>query len=535
MNKYISKIAVCIAALLTAVFFTSCAGKSGGEQQTSPNLPVTAGQEVTLSETELMLELGGEGRIEVLSAPEGANIAWSSGNTSVATVTDGNVTAVGFGSAMITARSGTLGAYCTVYVTERLTALPQLVLSKSTLTLSPGAEYPLTAAVYVGSELQSGADIEWSAEADGVLFVDGGIITAIANGNAVVTASTKYNGISLTADCIVNVTAMPHIVVIGVPDILDSRLGATYTAQSKLIYNNGYYSVDDTVGGNVLNFLVTSDDTAIVSVEGSVLTINKGGYCNITVDAVLLGNIVASQTAAVTVLGTVTATFMADGVSYDVQSLFSGDTAEPPADPQLSGKVFMGWLDSNGNEFDFDAPLYTDTEMTALLLAERKLVSNDKNKDGMTPNWFMNYMNVPLIYTTDEAYGSEAGSVLIPTKYSTEYPGSPNEVTFNNVNMSGYYEVYFRIKIETDKRIFVYFGSANFGKRVELAGDGNWHEVRLIRSQADKFDIYIDGTLSEAGAVFANLNSKSLCFHTDTPGIKSPVEVYVSAVYGLGI
>ncbi|WP_294553454.1 S-layer homology domain-containing protein [uncultured Pseudoflavonifractor sp.] len=81
--------------------------------------PVTA---VTLSQSALSLEVGGSGVLTAAVTPADATdsaLAWSSSNTGVATVSNGTVTAVAAGSAVITAQAASgASAQCTVTVTQ---------------------------------------------------------------------------------------------------------------------------------------------------------------------------------------------------------------------------------------------------------------------------------------------------------------------------------------------------------------------------------------------------------------------------------
>ena len=74
---------------------------------------------VTLDKTTLNLTIGSTETLQADVAPDNATdktVTWSSSNTSVATVVDGVVTAVGEGTATISAIAGDVTATCTVTV-----------------------------------------------------------------------------------------------------------------------------------------------------------------------------------------------------------------------------------------------------------------------------------------------------------------------------------------------------------------------------------------------------------------------------------
>lgn len=105
----------------TAVLTATC-GEFKATCKVTVVTPVTPVQNVTLSKTELSLEVG---ETEVLTAtvtPEDATdktVTWTTSNETVATVSaDGTVTAVAAGTATITATCGDFKAECAVTVTE---------------------------------------------------------------------------------------------------------------------------------------------------------------------------------------------------------------------------------------------------------------------------------------------------------------------------------------------------------------------------------------------------------------------------------
>lgn len=63
---------------------------------------------------------------------------------------------------------------------------------------------------------------------------------------------------------------------------------------------------------------------------------------------------------------TYTVTFDTDGGS-DVpsQTIESGNTATQPEDPIKEGYTFNGWVDNNGDPFDFDTPITSNITLYA--------------------------------------------------------------------------------------------------------------------------------------------------------------------------
>ena len=61
-----------------------------------------------------------------------------------------------------------------------------------------------------------------------------------------------------------------------------------------------------------------------------------------------------------------TVTFDSNGGSYvEEQKVEEEERAVQPDDPELEGYVFVRWLDENGDNFNFDSPIYDDCTLTA--------------------------------------------------------------------------------------------------------------------------------------------------------------------------
>lgn len=119
----------------------------------------------------------------------GSRVTWSSDNVNVATISNqGLVTAVGNGTATISAQSGSVSQNATV--TVRQTAV-SIELDPDTATLMAiGETVQLTAAVRDGNgQPVSGAVVAWSSSDETVATVSGaGLVTAVMNGVAAIIA-----------------------------------------------------------------------------------------------------------------------------------------------------------------------------------------------------------------------------------------------------------------------------------------------------------------------------------------------------------
>ncbi len=166
--------------------------------------PVASG--ITLNKSSLNLAVGASETLKATITPSSASqtVAWSSSNPSVATVnSSGKVTAVAAGSAIITATTGdgtNLTAQCAVMV--ELPKASSISLNKNSMSLGVGASETLVATVLPATASQA---VTWSSTNSAIASVDAsGKVTAVAAGNAIITATTA-DGSNLSAQCAVAV------------------------------------------------------------------------------------------------------------------------------------------------------------------------------------------------------------------------------------------------------------------------------------------------------------------------------------------
>lgn len=124
------------------------------------------------------------------------SVKWKSSNTSVATVSNGIVTAVGTGTAVITAYTNTQEAQCQITVKEASSAV---TIYKSTATVTAGKSY------YNGTS--SSASVTWTSSDSNIATVKNGFITGVSEGQAVITAKNS----SGAKTCLVTVKAAEPI------------------------------------------------------------------------------------------------------------------------------------------------------------------------------------------------------------------------------------------------------------------------------------------------------------------------------------
>ena len=166
---------------------------------------------VTVSPSILNLDLNGTKTGTLTATVNGDNnpsqvVTWSSSNTSVATVSNGVVTAKATGNATITATSqqdGSKSGTCSVTVTDSAVHVTGVTLNKNSTSISMGGSETLTATVAPNNATNK--NVSWTSSNTSVATVSNGSITPVATGNTTITVTTQDGG--YTATCTVTITA----------------------------------------------------------------------------------------------------------------------------------------------------------------------------------------------------------------------------------------------------------------------------------------------------------------------------------------
>ena len=195
----------------------------------------TPAASITLNKTEATLKATETVSLEATVAPDTTtdkSVIWSSSDSNIATVDEnGVITAVAVGKATITATTANgLKAECEITVVESLAA--SISLNKSEATLKATETVSLEATI--GPETTTDKTVTWTTSDDSIATVDeNGIVTAVAVGNATITATTA-NGLKATCEITVAETPASGIVIdkdaLGITgDNLEMRVGDTKT------------------------------------------------------------------------------------------------------------------------------------------------------------------------------------------------------------------------------------------------------------------------------------------------------------------
>ena len=164
--------------------------------------PVTS---VTLDQTSASLKVGETVTLTATVKPDDATdktVTWSTSDASVATVSDGVVTAIKLGSATIRAKAGDKEATCVI--TVEATPVTSVTLDQTSASLKVGETVSLTATVKPDDATDK--SVTWSSSNTSVATVSStGVVTAKSAGSAIITVTTKDG--SKTATCSVTVKA----------------------------------------------------------------------------------------------------------------------------------------------------------------------------------------------------------------------------------------------------------------------------------------------------------------------------------------
>ena len=302
-------------------------------------VPTVAVTGVSLNKTSLSFT--GTGSSQTLTAtvsPSNATnkaLTWSSSNTSVATVSNGVVKAVGFGTATITAKSNNgKTASCTVTVNPIQPTGIKATPETSTL-------YGLNGTVKLSANVMpsnaTNKAVTWSSRNTSVATVSSdGTVKAVGYGTTVITATT-VNG--LTSNCTINVKKeeVTSLTIATKPTKTNYYVGDTLNTAGltlKAAYNNG---TTQTITSGF-----TCTPTALSTAGAQTVTVNYGGKtATFTVNVEL------------PVLPFVTLTFdPTDGVldlaDTPEKTVYPGEAYGRLPEPTADGMVFLGWYTESG-------------------------------------------------------------------------------------------------------------------------------------------------------------------------------------------
>jgi M6 family metalloprotease-like protein len=257
-------------AVITA---TSTNGKTADCTVTvsKKEIPIT---EVYLDKSSATLTEGDSTTLVATVLPEnttdGKSIKWSSSNVAVATVDlMGKVTAKSAGTAIITATSENgKTASCTVTVEKKLIPITEVLIDKSSATLTEGDSTTLTATV-LPENTTDRKDISWSSSNNDIATVDTtGHVEAKQAGTVIITA-TSSNG--KTAEC--TVTVEKKLIPITEVSLSESAVGIIEGNTHKL---TATVLPENTTDSKSVSWGSSNEAVATVSEDGTITAKSAG-------------------------------------------------------------------------------------------------------------------------------------------------------------------------------------------------------------------------------------------------------------------
>jgi uncharacterized repeat protein (TIGR02543 family) len=246
--------------------------------------------------TATALVIGGKETLVPIVNPSNAlnkSVTWESSNPDVATVnSSGMVTAISEGTAIITVTTtdGNKTATCTVTVSATAIAVTSVSLNKTSATLTEGETEQLTPTINPSGATNQ--NVTWSSSKPSVATVSSaGLITAVAEGTAIITVKTVDG--EKTATCTVTVNAA----TIAVASVRLNKTAATLTIGgseqlSATINPSNATNQNVTWSSSKTNVATVSNAGLVTAISAGTATItvtttdgNKTATCTVTVSA----------------------------------------------------------------------------------------------------------------------------------------------------------------------------------------------------------------------------------------------------------
>lgn len=156
------------------------------EYEANKVVPVSG---IKLNKSAIELTEGESFQLEASVSPDNAtdkSISWSSSDNSIASVSNGLVTTLKAGTAIITAKAGEFTATCTVTVKAKYIPVTSISLDKTSATLTEGESLTLLATI--APDNATNKTIVWSSSDNAIATVADGLVTTWKAGEVVITA-----------------------------------------------------------------------------------------------------------------------------------------------------------------------------------------------------------------------------------------------------------------------------------------------------------------------------------------------------------
>lgn len=224
---------------------------------------------ISLNSNGLILKPGETVKLEYTIVPSNAtskSVKWTSSDDAVATVAeDGRITAVKSGNITITATTtdgSQLSASCNVKVELLVSGL---TLNETVVTLAEGESFQLIASVV--PETADNQALQWASSNPDIAKVDeNGTITAVSQGNAIITAKTSDSS-EISVSCSVTVVKRVSEIILSLSDV------ELYEKQTVQITAD---VLPASANNKVIEWSSSNENIATVDGQGLVTAVSQG-------------------------------------------------------------------------------------------------------------------------------------------------------------------------------------------------------------------------------------------------------------------
>lgn len=183
---------------------------------------------LSLDKDNVLLGIGEQQALTATLTPENAdntNIRWASSNPDIAMVSNGIILGINLGECLIVASSEDNHASDTCHVTVAI-PVEGIILDQSELAMSVGQTVQLTATIRPTGATNK--NIVWASSNENVASVENGLVSALTEGEAVITATSQENE-EISALCEVQVQKVAN-------ELPAERNRKVYTYQKTLYF-----------------------------------------------------------------------------------------------------------------------------------------------------------------------------------------------------------------------------------------------------------------------------------------------------------
>jgi len=417
-----------ITAVAAGSAIITCKATDGSNISTTCNVTVTTVSvtSVALNNTNLSVEKGNTATLVPTVSPTNASnkaVTWSSSNTAVATVdTNGKITGVAYGTAVITCKTsdGNKSTTCNVTV---VTFVANVKLNNTTLSLEQGKTSTSTAIVTPTNA--SDKTVTWKSSNTSVATVDSkGKVTAVLAGTANITC-TANDGSGKSATCILTVTPPVSVSKITLSNTsLSILVGKTSTLKATLAPTN--------VSIKTVSWNTSNSSIATVDGDGKITAVAAGSAI-ITCKATDGSNI--SENCNIVVVNTISVTSIK--LNNITLSLEQGKTSTltSTASPTDATNKTVSWVSSNPSivTVDSNGKITAVAVGSAIITCKSNDGSNINSTCTVTVTPLVKVVSIKLINTSltlEKGVTSTLSATVAPTN------ASDKTVTWNSSNTS---------------------------------------------------------------------------------------------------